>query len=162
VDTIQNPLEDYPTLKKLKPLNGGSRGLLTVLQGAELVAHLERHTSTSVREICDPVLKTYGVTLSIPGMTQWLQAQGFSYKKPGPRPAKADPEKQAACVAFYQTAFYEMATKNAPPPRRVHPFEPILFGDGRVSGQVSHHGHESRLGLDSLGLDTQRGAALLF
>jgi transposase len=119
VDTIQNHLEDYRTLKKLKPLNGGSRELLTALQGAELVAHLESHTSTSVGEICDHVLKTYGVRLSIPGMTQWLHRQGFSYKKPAPRPAKADPEKQAAFVAFYQRL-----QKTTPQE------EPILFGDG--------------------------------
>ena len=51
-------------------------------------------------------------------MRCWLQKNKFSYKKPAGVPLKADPEKQAAFIQYYNTL---MTTT----PKD----EPMLFGD---------------------------------
>jgi len=41
-------------------------------------------------------------------MTKWLHAHGFSYKKPSPAPAKADPEQQKEFIDLYKKLLEEI------------------------------------------------------
>src|SRR5690606_33281200 len=82
-------------------------------------SHLEANTYLKVEDICAYVQQTYGVTFTISGMTKWLHHHKFSYKKPKGTPAKADPEKQAEFIEFYENL---LNTTNEN--------EPIEFGDG--------------------------------
>lgn len=119
IETIHNHLNDYVHDKKLKPENGGSETKLSKVESSEFIKHLEQNTYLKVSEICAYVSKTYGVEYSVPGMTKWLYAHGFSYKKPKGSPAKADREKQAAFINYYENLL-----KTTPED------EPVLFGDG--------------------------------
>lgn len=119
LETVRTHLQEYETLQKLKPENGGSASKLDAEQTAELLAHVEGTTYTTVRAICVHVLKIYRVSYTIQGMTSWLNAHGFSYKKPAATPAKADPAKQEAFIKRYNRLL------NTTPED-----EPILFCDG--------------------------------
>lgn len=46
--------------------------------------------------------QTFQVKFTVSGMNKWLARNGFSYKKPKGTPAKADPEKQAEFVRYYE------------------------------------------------------------
>lgn len=118
-ETVHDHLEDYINSKKLKPENGGSKPKLTQAQTVQLITHLENFTYTKVSAICAKVYESYGVNYSVAGMTKWLAAHDFSYKKPKGAPAKADLERQEEFVMAYH-ALLEV-TPNT---------EPILFGDG--------------------------------
>jgi len=89
------------------------------VQTSELIAHLENISYMNVREICAHVVEIYGISYTIQGMTSWLHAHDFSFKKPAATPAKADPAKQEAFIQAYNTLL-----KTTPED------EPILFGDG--------------------------------
>ena len=69
---------------------GGSDSKLDEAAAEELVAHLNEVTYLHVNEICAYVEATYGITYTISGMTKWLKAEGFRYKKPHGVPAKAE------------------------------------------------------------------------
>lgn len=101
-ETVQDHLNDYQKSKKLKPKNGGSTSHLTSHQTVELIQHLEANTYLKVEHICAYIQHTYGVTFSVSGMTKWLIRNKFSFKKPKGTPAKADPERQAAFVQYYE------------------------------------------------------------
>lgn len=118
-ETIHDHLQDYIHSKKLKPENGGSESRLNQAQTAQLIAHLENMTYTKVSSICAKVYQTYKVTYTVAGMTKWLEAHNFSYKKPKGTPAKADSEQQEAFIVAY-LALLATTPKS----------EPILFGDG--------------------------------
>lgn len=112
LETVRTHLQEYTQSQKLKPENGGSSSKLSTEQASELIAHLECTSYMNVRDICGHVSRTYGVSYTIQGMTSWLHAHHFSYKKPAATPAKADPAKQA----------YATLLKVTPED------EPILFG----------------------------------
>ncbi|WP_341764653.1 winged helix-turn-helix domain-containing protein [Candidatus Tisiphia endosymbiont of Beris chalybata] len=58
------------------------------------------------------------ISYTVAGMTSWLQANKFSYKKPKETPYKADPEKQKVFIEYYENL------------KRITPEEePILFAD---------------------------------
>ena len=118
-ETIHDHLEDYRRSRKLKPENGGSSPHLPADQIKAVTNHLEANTYLKVEDICAYIQKTYGVTFTVSGMTKWLHHHKFSYKKPKGTPAKADPEKQAAFIEFYENL---LNTTNEN--------EPIEFGDG--------------------------------
>ena len=59
--------------------------------------------SLKVIDICSYVKEKYGVTYTVAGIDSWLQKNGFSYKKPQPVPAKADPLQQKDFVEKYKT-----------------------------------------------------------
>ncbi len=101
-ETVQDHLNDYQKSKKLKPNNGGSDSHLTPHQTIELAQHLEANTYLKVEPICAYVQHTYGITFSVSGMTKWLTRNKFSFKKPKGTPSKADPEKQAAFIKYYE------------------------------------------------------------
>jgi transposase len=101
-ETVHDHLVDFSTSQKLKPANGGSTSQLTPDQTTRVIAHLERHTYTKVSDICAYVNDCFGIKFTVSGMTKWLHGQGFSYKMPKETPAKADGEKQAAFIAYYE------------------------------------------------------------
>jgi len=101
-ETVQDHLNDFEKSKKLKPENGGSKSHLTIHQTAELSQHLEATTYLKAEHICVYVEHTYGVKFTVSGMTKWLTQNKFSYKKPKGTPAKADPDKQAAFIRYYE------------------------------------------------------------
>lgn len=118
-ETVHDHLEDYRNSKKLKPENGGSQSFLTPSQTDAILKHLETHTYVKASEICEYVKATYTVQFTVSGMTKWLHHNEFSYKKPKGTPAKADPEKQAAFIQYYENLLNSIPED-----------EPIEFGDG--------------------------------
>ena len=119
VETIHNHLIDYIKEEKLKPTNGGSKTKLSGIQTSELIIHLETKIYLKVSEICAYVAQNYHISYSVEGMTKWLHAHGFSYKKPKGTPLKADPFKQEEFIAYYEKLMNETPDN-----------EPIEFGDG--------------------------------
>jgi len=117
-DSIRRHLKEYEEEKKLSPANGGSSGKLDAQQSAALIAHLEMHCYQTVAEICEYVFSIYQIVYTVSGMTAWLKAHEFSYKKPTSLPAKADRKKQQAFVDYY-TQLKAKTPEN----------EPILFID---------------------------------
>ena len=118
IETVQEHLNDYVRSKKLKPENGGSESKLTEGQTSELVQHLELSTYTKVSEICSYVQSRYSVSYTVSGMTQWLHAHQFSYKKPQPTPAKASATEQERFIAEYNNLLAVVPED-----------EPVLFVD---------------------------------
>jgi hypothetical protein len=84
-----------------------------------IVAHLEANMMANMSEIGAYVDEKYGVRYSVADMRNWLQRQGFSYKKPKGTPAKADAVKQTAFIAEYQGLMQHTPQS-----------EPVLFGEG--------------------------------
>lgn len=101
-ETVRRHIEAYLSKQKLKPENGGSSSYLTKEQGLLLKLHLQEKTYIYVKDICFYVRSEFGKEYSISGMTKWLHANKFCYKKPHGVPAKADSEKQAAFVEMYE------------------------------------------------------------
>lgn len=116
--TAWGHLSDYLREEKLKPNNGGSKSKLDEQQTDELVAHLEKNTYPSTKEIIEHVALTYGVIYTQQGMHDWLSSHRFSYKKPKGTPQKFNAELQAEFVKKYNEL---KATLN--------PDELILFMD---------------------------------
>jgi hypothetical protein len=68
---------------------------------AELFAHV-RHRLFADKDIIAYVQSTWSVTYSVPGMRNWLQRYGFSYKKPALVPGKANEQQQREWLAQYE------------------------------------------------------------
>lgn len=117
-DTVYKYLRDYVAENKLKHASGGSQTLLNAQQSQELITHLEQNTYAKASDICEYVKNQFGIIYSLSGITKWLTAHRFSYKNFKGVPAKADPEKQAAFIVYY-----EALKKNTPDN------EPIEFAD---------------------------------
>jgi transposase len=101
-DAIREHINEYREFKKLKPENGGSAQKLSIEQSDELAAHLRSHTYLYVKDIIAYVQSNWAVTYSVPGMRNWLQRHGFSYKKPALVPGKADGQQQREWMAQYE------------------------------------------------------------
>lgn len=117
-ETVRQHVKDWLEEEKLKPENGGSVGKLSAEQSKRLELHLESMVYTDVKWICAYVLKTFGVSYTVSGMTKWLHTHGFSYKQPKGVPAKLDVRKQEAFIETY----FELLD-------RVLPNNPIVFMD---------------------------------
>lgn len=117
-ETIRRHIDDYQREQKLKPANGGSDSKLTGKETRELIEHLQEITYLHVKDICRYVWQSYRQKYSISGMTKWLHAHHFCYKKAHGVPAKADREKQERFIEFY-SCLKEKAGKK----------EPIYFAD---------------------------------
>jgi transposase len=117
--TISKHVEEYQASKKLTIAAGGSESKLSSSQTQELAEHLDAKTYLKVSEICAYVEETYSVKYSAQGMTNWLNRNGFSYRKPRPVPSKAKPEEQKAFVEKYKKIVKDAAEKD----------EPVLFAD---------------------------------
>lgn len=117
-ETIRRHIDDYQQEQKLKPSSGGSDSHLTDKETQELIEHLRNVTYLYVKDICQYVLKIYRKEYSISGMTKWLHANDFSYKKAHGVPAKADREKQKKFIQYYNRLKKKYGKK-----------EPIYFAD---------------------------------
>lgn len=117
-ETIRRHIEDYLAKKKLSTNNGGSEGKLTDHESRELITHLSEITYLYVKDICQYVKQYYKKKYTVSGMTKWLHANEFCYKKPHGVPAKADKEQQKKFISFYKRLKAKTAKK-----------EPIYFAD---------------------------------
>jgi transposase len=118
-ETVSKHVDEYLVSKKLSISVGGSDGKLSDAQTQELNAHLDEKTYLKVVEICAYVESTYDIKYSVQGMTNWLNRNGFSYRKPQPVPSKANPEEQKAFVEKYREIVKTASEKD----------EPVLFLD---------------------------------
>jgi transposase len=101
-DAIREHITEYRDSKKLKPENGGSTEKLSLEQSDQLEEHLRRHIYLYVKDIIAYVQPKWKVTYSVPGMRNWLQRHGFSYKKPAVVPGKANEQQQREWLAGYE------------------------------------------------------------
>jgi transposase len=126
-ETIRRHIDDYLKNQKLNPENGGSIGKLNKSESRMLTKHLSEMSYLYVKDICAYVKKTFKKKYSISGMTKWLHANGFCYKKPHAVPAKANREQQQKFIEYY-ARLKEKAGKK----------EPIYFVDS-VHPQYQTH-----------------------
>lgn len=117
-ETIRRHIDDYQTKKKLNIESGGSDGKLTNRETLELIDHLSEITYLYVKDICQYVKQHYKKKYTVSGMTKWLHANEFCYKKPHAVPAKADKGQQKKFIAFYKRLKATAGKK-----------EPIYFAD---------------------------------
>lgn len=101
-DAIRKHIEEYRESKKLKPENGGSVEKFSLEQTAQLELHLQQHTYLYVKDVIAYVQTTWSITYSVPGMRNWLQRHGFSYKKPALTPGKANEQQQREWLVEYE------------------------------------------------------------
>ncbi|GHU16717.1 hypothetical protein FACS189472_02400 [Alphaproteobacteria bacterium] len=64
------------------------------------------------------IKEVYEIEYTVAGMTSWLKSHGFSFIKPRPMPAKANPVEQAAFIEEYKKLKKEIPEG-----------EPMLFSD---------------------------------
>lgn len=100
--TVWGHVKDYVLQEKLKPISGGSSSKLNEQQTIEIIAHLEKNTYPSTKEIIQHIQGAYGVSYTQQGMHDWLIKHKFSYKKPKGVPAKFDKLRQEAFIRKYE------------------------------------------------------------
>lgn len=127
-ETIRRHIDDYQRENKIMTNNGGSQGKLNKREAHELIEHLSEITYLHVKDVCHYVKLRYHKKYSLSGMTKWLHAHHFSYKKPHAVPAKANQEQQEEFIRFYHK-LKKKAGKE----------EPIYFADS------VHPHHQTRL-----------------
>lgn len=118
-EAVSKHVKEYANQNKLTGETGESLSKLNEKETQEMVAHLEEQTYLKVCDICLHVLNKYGIKYTVAGMTSWLKNNGFTYKKPKGRPAKAAVQEQAKFIESYQQ-LKEKKEKE----------DPILFVDG--------------------------------
>uniref|UniRef100_A0A6V7KD39 Winged helix-turn helix domain-containing protein n=1 Tax=Bracon brevicornis TaxID=1563983 RepID=A0A6V7KD39_9HYME len=96
--TVGRHLNDWLTGEKLAPENGGSDSHLSEEQTAELITYLTNNLLPTTLAIIEQVADGWGIRYTIPGMTQCLHRNGFSYRKPVGIPHKFSAEAQRAFV----------------------------------------------------------------
>ena len=79
----------------------GGQSRMTVAQEAVLIAWLEGRVCRSVAEIRAYILAEFGIHYAHSGCVKLMARLGFEYRKPRAVPRVADPEDQAAFIAFY-------------------------------------------------------------
>lgn len=117
-ETIRRHIDDYQLKNKLSTANGGSDSKLSDNETRELTDHLQEITYLYVKDICHFVREQYGKEFTVSGMTKWLNAHDFCYKKPHAVPAKADREQQKKFIQYYNRLKRKADNK-----------EPIYFAD---------------------------------
>jgi len=100
--TVWGHVKDYLLQEKLKPSGGGSSSKLNEQQTIEIIAHLEKNTYPSTKEIIQYIQGAYGVSYTQQGMHDWLIKHKFSYKKPKGVPARFDKLRQEAFIRKYE------------------------------------------------------------
>lgn len=118
-EAVGKHVKEYANQNKLTGETGESLSKLNEKETQEMVAHLEEQTYLKVCDICLHVLNKYRIKYTVAGMTSWLKNNGFTYKKPKGRPAKAAVQEQAKFIESYQQ-LKEKKEKE----------DPILFVDG--------------------------------
>ena len=112
-EAIRIHIEEYRSLKKLRPQSGGSEEKLSPVQSQKLESHLQEQTYLYVKNIVTYVKVTFDVTYTIHGMRHWLQRHGFSYKKPAVVPGKANEQQQREWIAEYEKLRAELPEDEA-------------------------------------------------
>jgi transposase len=112
--TADGYIRDFAESGKLFPAHKGSLSKLSDLQAIELQRHVEESCYMTAKEIVEHIRKTYEITYSTRGMTNWLHKNGFVHKKPKKVPYKADPQAQQTFLDTYQQIEKQAALKNAP------------------------------------------------
>jgi transposase len=100
--TVWGHVKDYLLQEKLKPISGGSSSKLNEQQTIDIIAHLEKNTYPSTKEIIQYIQGAYDVSYTQQGMHDWLMKHEFSYKKPKGVPAKFDKLRQEAFIRKYE------------------------------------------------------------
>jgi transposase len=101
--TVCKYLDDFDHEQKTKNSSrGGLDPKLNEDQSQALSMHLSETTYLKVRSICAYVQEKFKVTYSRSGMTAWLQAHGFVFKRPKKIPGKLDPQRQEIFVEQYE------------------------------------------------------------
>jgi len=108
-DAIRNHIMEYKESKKLKPQSGGSIEKLSLEQSTLLEEHLQEHTYLYVKDVVAYVKAMFRISYTIPGLRNWLQRHGFSYKKPALIPGKADKEQQQKWLIEYEKLRKELS-----------------------------------------------------
>lgn len=101
-EAVRNHIEDYKTSQKLRSESGGSKSKLSDEQSRQLERHLQKHIYLYVKDICAYVRIVFNVDYTVHGLRNWLQRQGFSYKKPAIVPGKANEQQQKEWIAEYE------------------------------------------------------------
>lgn len=101
-EAVKQHIHEYRESRKLKPENGGSVSKLNEEQARHLSQHLQSHTYLYTKNIVAHVKAVFGISYTIPGITAWLHAHGFSYKKPSVVPGKANREAQERWIKEYE------------------------------------------------------------
>jgi transposase len=128
LSTVHRYLDEYQANQKLAPNYHGSKSKLNDDAEKKLIEHLKGKTYLYVKDICVYVKETFSVEYRVSGMTKWLHAHRFCYKKPHGVPAKADAEAQKLFLSKYQKLKEEAAMAN----------EAILFVDS------THPSHQTQ------------------
>ena len=79
----------------------GGQSRMTAAQEATLIAWLEGRVCRSVAEVRAYILAEFGIHYAHSGCVKLMARLGFEYRKPRAVPRVADPEDQAAFIAFY-------------------------------------------------------------
>lgn len=90
----------------------GGKPHLSILQQQALETYLVSHTLTTSTQIRDHILKIYGKTYSIIGITKLLHRMGFSYKKPKIVPGNVSREKQQIFLETYKALKQTLGEKD--------------------------------------------------
>lgn len=97
-ETVRRHVQEFLSSEKLTNNNKGSDSKLSECQTSELVKYLQTNTYMDVRPIINYIRDKYNIKYSKSGMTTWLNAHKFKYKKPHPIPAKFNQQKQEEFV----------------------------------------------------------------
>lgn len=115
--TVRRHVVEFMLSEKLTNRHKGSESKLSKHQTAELIIYLKGTTFLDLKPIINHVFSTYGITYTQSGMTAWLKAHGFRYKKPHTVPSKHNPAKQqefideiAQVINNHEQLFYLDAT----------------------------------------------------
>jgi transposase len=118
-EAVKQHIQEYRDSQKLTTDNKGSPGKLNVEQIETLSLHLQQHTYLYSKDIVAYVKVQFGICYTVPGMTAWLHAHGFSYKKPAVVPGKANKDAQEQWMREYEKL-----------KANLQPDEAICFTDG--------------------------------
>jgi transposase len=127
-ETIRRHIKAYFSKHKLAPENGGRSSYMTASETEALRVHLTETLYQYVKDICIYVKEKFNKSYTVSGMTKWLHANGFRYKKPHGVPAKADKQRQTEFIAYYESLKSSLS-----------PDEALFFAD------CSHPEHQTRL-----------------
>ena len=119
IRTVYRYLKEYDEAEKLRHAHKGKLSKLDENQGQELIAHLRDKVYLYVKEIKAYVLEHYQIHYTVAGLTKWLHANGFVYKKPQAVPAKLNSKEQGVFIEDYAQLKAQAAREN----------EVVLFGD---------------------------------
>ena len=144
--TVRRHIKDYLDNDKLGGGSGGSQGKLDEGQSTWLKELLAACDISTAAEAAEKARGLFGVKFSFSGMTGWLKAHGFSWKKSEPIPSKANPGDQDAFIAAYQKL-----------KAGLKPHEALLFMDATHPSQATKLSHGWSIRGERKGVPTGAG-----